>query len=97
MLRAARFGRLEISRLLIDHGADVNERNKEHWNPLYVSILGEHLDIVKLLLERGADMHAPSGEGITPYQLSSLAGNKAMADLFREHASCAARFEDIFL
>jgi ankyrin repeat protein len=75
----------------------VNERNKELLTPLNASLRFGHLEIVKLLLERGADIDGANGEGITPYQESLAVGNRAMADLLREHAACAVRFEDILL
>jgi ankyrin repeat protein len=67
---ACRFGNAEVSRALVDHGANVNasQRNCCQWTPTHISAANRYLEIVKLLLERGADTHAINCEGETPYQ-----------------------------
>ena len=54
---AAAKGHLEIVRLLLDHGADVNlaeEGIAPHGHALYAAAANRHFDIAKLLLEHGA-------------------------------------------
>ena len=52
---------LEIVKLLIDKGADVNysspktEWSSQGFSPLFISLAHRNVDIVKLLLEKGAD------------------------------------------
>ncbi len=48
-------GYLELARLLISRGADVNLMVKLQRTPVYGAIKGGHADIVKLLLDSGAD------------------------------------------
>ena len=64
---AVNHGQLEMVRLLLDLGADVNERTMleeleeptESWGtPLWYAALAGRLDIVELLLDRGADPNA---------------------------------------
>ena len=85
--------------MLVDHGANVNARQQNHWTPLDLSARNGHLGIVKLLLERGADVHAQNDDGETPYQLSLRTGNREIADLLREHGACRAlaRFDILWL
>ena len=92
---ASRHGHLEVSRVLVDRGADVNAREKKHRTPLYLSAYNGHLEVVKLLLERGADVHALSSEGETAYQISLQGGHRDIADLLWEHGAGRARSEDI--
>ena len=94
---ASRFGHLEVSRVLLDHGANVNARQQNHWTPIHLSASNGHLEIVKLLLERGADVHALNDEGETPYQVSLRRGYREIADLLREHGAGRERFEEILL
>jgi hypothetical protein len=52
---AADRGHLEITRLLIDHGADVNAKDTFYGaTPLDLALHHKHVDVVGLLLERGA-------------------------------------------
>lgn len=55
---AARNGDTEIVRLLIEHGADVNDVNEGGQNVLYCAGGHGHLDTLQLLLDRGADCDA---------------------------------------
>ncbi|MEO7223485.1 MAG: ankyrin repeat domain-containing protein, partial [Devosia sp.] len=48
-------GNVELARLLISRGADVNLMVKLQRTPLYGAIKGGYADIVKLLLDSGAD------------------------------------------
>ena len=52
---AARNGDTEIVRLLIEHGADVNARNRRDHTVLYCAGGHGHLDTLQLLLNEGAD------------------------------------------
>lgn len=55
LIYAARDGFTEITRLLIDSGADVNWIDGEHVTPLILASLKGHGEIVELLLKHGAD------------------------------------------
>jgi ankyrin repeat protein len=64
---AVNHGQFEMVQLLLDLGADVNERvtleavEEQTWSwgmPLYYAALANHLPIARLLLDRGADPNA---------------------------------------
>ena len=63
---AAREGRLEAARLLIDAGADVNAREANGISPLVMAITNRHTPVAALLLSRGADPNAADWWGRTP-------------------------------
>jgi hypothetical protein len=58
--------------LLIDAGADIEQRNKQGNTPLVVAAVGENYDIVLMLLEAGAEYE---GKGIVKYLRQSKQKN----------------------
>jgi len=63
---AAREGRLEAARLLLDAGADVNATEANGITPLVMAITNRHTAVARLLLDRGADPNAADWWGRTP-------------------------------
>ncbi|KAJ8070656.1 hypothetical protein OCU04_001027 [Sclerotinia nivalis] len=78
---AAELGALDTMRLLMQHGADVNEvlpadtltryYNSLHpiWTPMHFAASGGQVDAMKLLESNGARSDAKDGNGKTPAQL----------------------------
>ncbi len=58
--------RLNVVRLLIEHGANVDAQSKSLSTPLHVAVVRRNVDIVKLLIEKGANIDAQSDDGDTP-------------------------------
>jgi ankyrin repeat protein len=79
--------------VLVDHGANVNARQRNHWTPIHFSAVYGYLEITELLIERGADVHAMNDDGSTPYELSLEAGYPKIADLLRERVAVRPRYE----
>lgn len=53
-----REGYLEISKLLILNGANVNTKNNDNWTPLHYACRGRsNLEVTKLFLQNGADVN----------------------------------------
>ena len=63
---AAREGRLEAARLLLDAGADVNAREANGISPLVMAITNRHTQVAAVLLAHGADPNAADWWGRTP-------------------------------
>jgi ankyrin repeat protein len=66
LLYAARDGRPEAARLLIDAHADVNLADPNGISPLLMSVLNNHLDVARFLLDHGANIQAADFWGRTP-------------------------------
>ncbi|KIJ10400.1 hypothetical protein PAXINDRAFT_40640, partial [Paxillus involutus ATCC 200175] len=54
-------GHMNIIKLLLEQGADVNALGKCCGTPLHAACSGGDIDIVDLLLQKGADMHLQLG------------------------------------
>ena len=63
---AAREGRLDAARLLIDAGADVNTPDANGISPLLMAISNRHTPVAALLLSHGANPNAVDWWGRTP-------------------------------
>src|SRR5262249_14698292 len=64
---AARQGYAATVRVLLDAGADVNQRTAgDKSSPLLVATINGHFDVAKILLDRGADPTFAAENGATP-------------------------------
>jgi len=73
----------EITELLINKGALINERDRLGYTPLLLSLSGGSAEIAELLIEKGADVHAQTKYGKTALALAELAGYSRVVELLR--------------
>lgn len=57
---------IEIIKLLIENGADVNNKNLVDSSPLHYAVELKNTEIIKLLIDKGADVNAKNCIGDTP-------------------------------
>lgn len=50
-------GHVEVAKILIKSGCDVNIKNYFQQNPLFAAAYNDRADLAKLLIENGADMN----------------------------------------
>jgi ankyrin repeat protein len=72
--QAARYGRLEIVRHLLERGASVDGQGGDGYTPLILACAGRHRDVVELLLYRGADVDLRANDGMTAVRQSRQCG-----------------------
>jgi ankyrin repeat protein len=60
LMNAARWGRIDVARLLITSGANLNCKTEEAWTALHAACVGKHTEVVTLLLAQGADSNVYS-------------------------------------
>ena len=71
---ASRVGHVEVLKLLLDCGVDVNAVSNRGETPLYAAAREGHVAAIKLLLGRGADIHKADDDGRTPVYTASESG-----------------------
>ena len=81
LMFAALNGQLELARLLISRGADVN---KPGWAPLHYAATRGHLAVMSLLLEHHAYIDASSPNGTTPLMMAAHYGTPSAVKLLLE-------------
>jgi ankyrin repeat protein len=73
-------GNLELSQLLLDHGADIDAKTRHGWTALHLASGGGHFHIAQILVERGADVFVRNPSGRTPGQEATANGNHMIAE-----------------
>lgn len=83
LANAAYFGQLEVAKLLIGRGTEVNPltRNQFGNTALHAAIAGRNRDLVEFLLAKGADVRARDSWGSTPLSVAAHEGMKEIAEL----------------
>jgi len=74
LMWASRFGHLEIAKLLIQNGADVNATTVGNWTALMFATIDGFTEIVELLLENNAKVLTKNHQGQTAYNLAKYCG-----------------------
>lgn len=85
MLASAR-NHPEIVRLLISHGADVNQADEGGGTPLIYAVWKGYKDIVALLLKNGTDIYAKTRDGRTPLSVAKQAGHTEIIKMLKAAA-----------
>jgi ankyrin repeat protein len=81
-------GNIEIVRILLDKGANVNVPRKDGITPLHLASNQGSVEIVKLLLDKGAKVDVKGGKNsITPLMLASMNGHTEVVKLLLERGA----------
>jgi ankyrin len=80
LLPAAQRGNLDVAKILVAHGARINQTSSWGATPLYLAALKGHLEMVKFLLDHGAAINQPINSGPTPYMVAKKQGFQNVAD-----------------
>jgi uncharacterized protein len=71
----------DVSRLLVERGADVNAAQEQGFTPLHAAAQNGDADLVAVFLAAGADKDARLGDGRTAADVALEAGHEALAEL----------------
>ncbi|GLB52212.1 ankyrin repeat-containing protein [Neptunitalea chrysea] len=74
---------LELSKKLLDYGADPNMADKNGVTPLIYAIQFKNLPMVELLLEKGADKSQKDATGKSPFEYAVFSKNQEIINLLK--------------
>jgi hypothetical protein len=85
--RAAKYGRLEVGRCLVNSGANINARDHDRGTPLMNAVREGHVEFARMLLERGAAIDAQDDNGNTALHIATSEGKTDAARLLLERSA----------
>ncbi|RZJ53370.1 MAG: ankyrin repeat domain-containing protein [Flavobacterium sp.] len=83
LMQAAMNNEYEISKYLIENGADVNKKDGFKMTCLMWAAANQNIELTKLLLEKGADKNAQDMNGITALKAAEETKNKEIILLLK--------------
>lgn len=84
---AAAYGNLEIVKMLVEAGADLNGQVAYGDVPLIKADEHDNDDIIEYLIKKGADVNFPNYYGVTPFFGLCAYGNLELVKLALEHGA----------
>ncbi|OGO96416.1 MAG: hypothetical protein A3F41_03160 [Coxiella sp. RIFCSPHIGHO2_12_FULL_44_14] len=85
---AAKLGNIEIVKLLLERGVDINAQNGQlGYTALMIDVRGGHIEMVRLLLDRGADIDRQTIRGMTALMLAAQHGRTEIAQLLLDRGA----------
>jgi hypothetical protein len=87
LMLAAIHGHRDAVRVLIDHGARVNDQSARGLSPLMLAIMNRRLDVVRLLCDRAADVNARDHLGWTPLMHAAWTGDPQVVRLLLQRGA----------
>jgi ankyrin repeat protein len=87
LIIAARNGALDVCRLLIQAGADVNAQSSTGRSALHFAASGGHVDVVSLLLENRAAVNQTDNSGLTALSICAMSGGIDVATLLMQRGA----------
>lgn len=92
---AARMGSIPLLDVLLSHGMNINQQEKDtHETPLFIACHLNHINVVQFLLSKGADTEIPEATyGWTPIFAAAVDGLEEVA-LLLKNANCDLQRQD---
>lgn len=84
LLSAAGGDCVDVVRMLLDGGANINAKDGDGWTALMKAAQAGHPDMVRLLMQRGADMSVADSNGRTAWMFAAMSGSTEIADIFKQ-------------
>ena len=85
LIEAAANGHVDVVKLLIENGADVNLKGEAWYGPLHAAAAKGHIEVVKILLENGADVNIFHHN--KPLHNAAMNGHIEVAEILLAHGA----------
>ena len=85
--KAAQIGDHRICELLIDHGADVNNKDTRKQTPLWVAAEEGHKDICEVLIQNGASVNEKDVTEKTPFWIAARKKHEDVCKILIDHGA----------
>ena len=83
---SCQFGHLELTKLLLQHGASVHKLNKNNQTPLHLAARYGHVDILAWILDNyNFDMKMKDFQGLTSLHTAALNGQSSCYSVILQH------------
>ena len=85
---ACSHGHVDVARLLLDNGAEVDRAQKDGATPLHIACQNGHVEAVRLLLDNGAAVDRVDRAdkyGVTPLYIAKYQGHSSIVALLEDH------------
>jgi thiosulfate/3-mercaptopyruvate sulfurtransferase len=80
LMKASHQGNIATVRMLLAAGAQIDARNADGNNALWLACVGNHLDAVEALVDAGIDIDNRNDNGATPLMYAASCGNPGIID-----------------
>ena len=80
---AAKYGNIEVCKLLLDRGTYVNVTNKKYYTPLHIAAKYGNMGVCELLIKHQASVNVFGLDCQTPFNLAQQSGNTLLIELLR--------------
>ena len=80
LMKASHQGQGAVVRMLIAAGAQLNGRNADGNNALWLACVGNHLDVIDILVEAGIDIDNRNDNGATPLMYAASSGKAGIVE-----------------
>jgi hypothetical protein len=93
---ATSFGHVDVVKVLLVNGFDVNKINNHKQSALHVACKNNYVSIAEILILEGADVNAADVAGSMPFNLCPVPVLSAMDNLFRNVPAPTYYYRDIY-
>ena len=80
-------GHTAVTKLLLEHGAEVNSGTNYGFSPLDGACFTGHTETVQLLVDHGAKVNVEDGNNYSSLMIASLAGHTDVVELLLQHGA----------
>jgi len=87
LMKASHTGEGAVVRTLVAAGTQLNARNADGNNALWLACVGHHLHVIDMLIESGIDIDNRNDNGATPLMYAASSGKADLVDRLLAHGA----------